>query len=156
MIKITLITLGSLKETYWKDAENEYLKRLSLYAKMQHIELKEERFSDLHEREVVRMAEAQKVLKALPENCYLIVLDERGKEMDSPAFSKLLFTKIPQGTHIVFVIGGPLGFSEQIKKKAQLVLSFSQMTFPHQMMRTILLEQIYRAGTIAHEKQYHY
>lgn len=156
MIKITLITLGSLKETYWREAEKEYLKRLGLYVKFQHIELKEERFSDLHERETVRIAEAQKVLKALPDDCYLVVLDERGKEMDSPAFSKLLFHTIPQGTHIVFVIGGPLGFSEQIKKKAQLVLSFSQMTFPHQMMRTILLEQIYRAGTIAHEKQYHY
>lgn len=156
MIKITLITLGSLKETYWKDAEKEYLKRLKLYTKIEHIELKEERFSDLHERETVRIIEAEKILKALPNDCYLIVLDEHGKEMDSLAFSKLLFKTIPQGTHIVFVIGGPLGFSEQIKKKAQFVLSFSQMTFPHQMMRTILLEQIYRAGTIAHNKQYHY
>ena len=156
MIKITLITLGSLKETYWKEAEKEYLKRLSVYVKFQHIELKEERFSNINEREAIRAAEAEKIRKALPDDGYVVLLDEHGKEMDSPAFSKLLFHTIPQGTHIVFVIGGPLGFSEEIKKKARLLLSFSQFTFPHQMIRTILLEQIYRAGTIAHEKQYHY
>lgn len=156
MIKLTIITLGSLKESYWKDAQKEYTKRLGQYTKLNIIELKEESFSNVSERESIRAKEAEKIIKSLPKECHLIALDEHGKEMDSTSFSKLLFTTIPQGTHIVFVIGGPLGLHEIIKKKAHITLSFSQLTFTHQMMRIFLLEQIYRAGTIAHQKQYHY
>ena len=155
MLNIKLIVLGKLKESYWKDAEAEYLKRLSPYTKINIVELKEEAFRSEKEREEVQKKEAEKILKGLDPNDILIALHERGKEMVSADFSKLLEEKSQQGACITFIIGGPLGLHESVLKKAHMQLSLSQLTFPHQMVRTILLEQIYR-GVMIGKGKYHY
>lgn len=156
MLNISIIVLGKLKETYWKDAEAEYLKRLSPYAKVTIKELPEEAFRDTDDREKIKLVEAEKIKKHIPEGCVLIALHEKGKECDSPLFARFMEKNSEQGQQLVFVIGGPLGLHPSILDMAKFQLSLSQMTFPHQMVRTILLEQIYRGVTIMKGKQYHY
>ncbi|HBB37787.1 MAG: Ribosomal RNA large subunit methyltransferase H [Candidatus Magasanikbacteria bacterium GW2011_GWD2_43_18] len=155
MFNIQIITLGKLKETYWKDAEAEYLKRLSPYAKITFTELKEESFTSVNERESIQKKEAEKIVKVAADNSILIALHERGKEMTSPELATLLEKKTEQGLPVTFVIGGPLGLHESILEKANMQLSLSRLTFPHNMVRTILLEQIYRSVMIGKGK-YHY
>ncbi len=155
MISVKIITLGKLKESYWKDAETEYLKRLSPYAKIQITELKEEAFNSEKERTEVQKKEAEKILKQLDGNDVVIALHERGKEMLSTDLAKTLAQKSQQGNRLTFIIGGPLGLHESVLAKADLQLSLSQLTFPHQMVRTILLEQLYRSVMIGKGK-YHY
>lgn len=155
-MRISILTLGKLKESYWKDAEKEYLKRLGQYAKIEFIELKEEPFRDGDDREKVKRNEAEIIQKRLPEGAVVIALYERGKQMDSVALAEFLENNSTRGEHIVFVIGGPLGLGQSVLDRADYQLSLSSLTFPHQMVRTILLEQLYRAGTIQRGKQYHY
>lgn len=153
---ITILTLGKLKESYWRDAEQEYLKRISPYAKINFIEIKEEPFRDGDDREKIKLLEAEKIKKHLPDDGVIIALHEQGKEYDSPGFAKFLESNTTRGEHLVFIVGGPLGLHKIILSLAQYTLSLSQLTFPHQMVRTILLEQIYRGITITKGKQYHY
>ncbi len=153
---ITILTLGKLKESYWRDAEQEYLKRISPYAKINFIEIKEEPFRDGDDREKIKLLEAEKIKKHLPDGGVIIALHEQGKEYDSPGFAKFLESNTTRGEHLVFIVGGPLGLHKIILSLAQYTLSLSQLTFPHQMVRTILLEQIYRGITITKGKQYHY
>lgn len=160
---ITIIAIGKLKETYWKEAEAEYLKRLSPYAKLTIIELNEEAFSDKDARlpagrQVIRIKEleAKKILKQLNDSDSVIALHETGKEFTSIGFADFLQKQTSQGQHITFVIGGSLGLHESVLKRVNTQISLSHFTFPHQMVRTILLEQIYRAVTIMKGKQYHY
>ena len=152
MFNIQIITLGKLKETYWKDAEAEYLKRLTPYAKITLTELKEEAFSSVNERENIQKKEAEKILKTAGDHPVIIALHERGKEMTSPELATLLEKKTEQGLPVTFVIGGPLGLHKSILEKAHLQLSLSQLTFPHNMVRTILLEQVYRSVMIGKGK----
>lgn len=155
MISLKIIALGKLKEIYWKNAESEYLKRLSPYAKIKIIELKEEAFISKNEREKVQKKEAKKILKKLLPDEIVIAFHEQGKELISTDLAKFLEQKSQQGLQLTFVIGGPLGLHSSVLEKAKLQLSLSRLTFSHQLARTILLEQLYRCVMIGKGK-YHY
>lgn len=154
MPHINIITLGKLKEEYWRDAEKEYLKRLSPFYEIKINEIREESFDEKSDREKIKLLEAEKILAALEktktEN--IVALDEHGKKFSSTAFSEF----ISPLADITFIIGGPLGLHQKILEKVKQKISFSDMTFTHQMIRVFLLEQIYRAKTINIGKKYHY
>ncbi|PIZ96963.1 MAG: 23S rRNA (pseudouridine(1915)-N(3))-methyltransferase RlmH [Candidatus Magasanikbacteria bacterium CG_4_10_14_0_2_um_filter_33_14] len=153
-MKINIITLGKLKEKYWQDAEQEYLKRLSVFAKINIIELKEEKFDDKSNHEVIKEKEAEKILKAIPKDSYVIVLDKEGKQFSSEELSQKI--TIQQFDNLTMIIGGPLGLHKSIIDIAKEKISFSKLTFTHQMMRVILLEQIYRGFMISENRKYHW
>lgn len=156
MLNITILVLGKLKEKYWAEAEKEYLKRLSPYAKIKIIELIEEAFTKKDNPEIIKKKEAEKIQKNLPQNSFIIALHEQGDEMTSLDLAKFLNINSTKGENLVFIIGGPRGLHPDIINIAKRKLSLSQLTFPHQMVRTILLEQIYRSITIIQKKNYHY
>jgi 23S rRNA (pseudouridine1915-N3)-methyltransferase len=156
MMNIRIIALGKLKEAAWRDACEEYLKRLRPYAKIDLLELPEEPFRDGADREKIKAREAERISKHIPADAIVIALHERGDAMDSVRFSETLHRLSAHGETIVFLIGGPLGFHSSILDFARLQLSLSPLTFPHQLCRVILLEQLYRAGTILAGKTYHY
>ncbi len=159
MLSIHIIVVGSHKESYFKEAEAEYLKRLTPYAKIKITQIPEHSFRADEPREKSQEVEAEKIMKYLlgdAGNTYIIVLDEKGKLKDSVALSKHLQEIGQNGTPLTIIIGGPRGLSPSLVKKANLVLSLSPLTFPHQLVRVILAEQLYRAGTIAAGKTYHY
>lgn len=153
-MNLHLICLGKLKEKYWRDAEAEYLKRLSPYYKVNIHELREEGFTEKDSPEKIKRCEAEKIISVLEkikvENVF--VLDEHGKQYSSVEFSGL----ISPLADLVFIIGGPLGLDERILSLGKNKISFSKLTFTHQMMRVFLFEQIYRATTIKINKKYHY
>ena len=150
MIKI--ITVGSIKEKYLKEAIEEYKKRISKYTSLEVIELKDEGLVDPQKAIEI---EAQKIEKQVNNRDYLITLEIEGKEYTSPEFAEKIRNILIENSNITFVIGGSYGLSENIKNKANLHLSFSKMTFPHQLFRVILLEQIYRAYKINNNESYH-
>ena len=150
MIKI--ITIGSIKEKYLKDAIEEYKKRLSKYTNLEIIELKDE---GLVEIEKAKTLEAEKIEKHLNDKDYIITLEIEGKEYNSLEFAEKLRTIQIENSNIVFIIGGSYGLADSIKNKAKLHLSFSKMTFPHQLFRVLLLEQIYRSYKIINNENYH-
>lgn len=156
MLKIKIICLGKLKETYWRDAEAEYLKRLGPFAKIETIELPEISFQPKDDPEKIKSLEGESILKHVKENEFVIALDEHGQEKTSQELARFLDEQSQQGQAIDFVIGGPLGLSGQILARANFTLSFSRLTFTHQMTRVLVLEQIYRAGSILMGKIYHY
>ena len=158
-MRIKFITVGKLKEKYLKDGIKEYAKRISAYADIEMIEVMDERIPDkasLAEEMLVKAKEGRKILDKVKQDDYMILLDVSGKEMDSVAFSKHIEKCMIDGkSTIVFVIGGSLGHGEEILSRAQLRLSFSPMTFPHQLIRLILIEQVYRAFKIMKNETYH-
>ena len=156
MFNFTLIVVGKFKEKYWAEAETEYRKRLAPYAKLSVIELPDLAFKNEAVRERIRLAEAEKIKNAIPKNAFIIALTETGQEFDSIKFAGWLETLSQSGQPIAFVIGGPLGLDRNFLKTVNTTLSLSVLTFPHQLARVILLEQIYRAATINAGKQYHY
>jgi len=157
MNHITIISIGKLKESYWKDAEQEYLKRLSAFAKVEIKELKEESFSEKDKPEIIKQKEANNIKKALPKESFLVVLDKEGKQWSSEQFShQMNHSSIQLFNHLTFIIGGPLGLHDSILSMANLKFSLSNLTFTHQMARVILEEQIYRAYMITHNRAYHY
>jgi 23S rRNA (pseudouridine1915-N3)-methyltransferase len=159
-MKITIIQVGKTRQSYFQEAEAEYLKRLQPYAAVKIITLKEASAPyDQNEstRAVAKQKEALEIQRHIPADTFLIALDEHGKTISSVQFADFLRKKRDfEGANITFIIGGPFGLAEQILKQARLILSFSPMTFTHEMIRTILLEQIYRAFTIISGKKYHY
>lgn len=159
-MKITILQIGKTKQSYFQEAEAEYLKRLRPYADVKILTLKEAQASYDHNestRAVAKEKEATELLKHIPKDTFLMALDEHGKTQTSHQFAALLSkNKDFEGANLTFIIGGPFGLSAQILAKARLKLSFSPMTFTHEMIRTILLEQIYRAFTIIGGKKYHY
>lgn len=159
-MKITIIQIGKTKQSYFQEAEAEYLKRLQAFADVKIVTIKEALASYDHNestRNVAKQKESLEIHKYLPKDTFLIALDEHGKTMSSHEFSNFLLKKKDfEGANVTFLIGGPFGLADQIIKKAQLKLSFSPMTFTHEMIRTILLEQIYRAFAIMTGKKYHY
>lgn len=158
-MNIHLIALGSLKESYWREAKEEYIKRLKPYAKVFIHELKEESFDEKSNPEVIRTKEAEKVLKEIEKikDAYLIVLDENGKQFSSVDFAAHINNRtMEQLNNFIFVIGGPLGLHQSVIKKANLLFSLSKSTLPHQMVRVVLLEQIYRGIMILNNRKYHY
>ncbi len=150
MIKI--ITIGSIKEKYLKDAINEYLKRLKKYTEIEIIELKDE---GLVEKDKAIKLEGQKIERYLNNKDYIITLEIEGKELTSLEFASKLDNIFIAHSNITFIIGGSYGLSNQIKEKSNFHLSFSKMTFPHQLFRLILLEQIYRSFKINNNESYH-
>lgn len=159
MITIHYITLGKLKERFWREAEAEYVKRLQPWAKIIVHELREESFGSKDNPDSIKNKEASKIETELTKisAAFVVVLDEHGAKYSSIQFSeKLTAITTTQNNHVVFVIGGPLGLSESIRQRAELLLSLSSFTFTHQMARVILLEQIYRAMMIANGRTYHY
>lgn len=158
-MNITVICIGKLKEKYWALAAAEYEKRLSAYCSLKIEELKEARLPDSGgsaEEEAVRIAEGQEILKRIGKDDYVISLEILGKAFSSEELAdKLSALGIGGRSSVVFVIGGSLGLSAAVSQRADLRLSFSNMTFPHQMMRVILLEQIYRSFKINRNEKYH-
>ena len=156
MIKIKLVTVGTLKEKFLKDAINEYLKRLSRFAKVEIVELEESKIQSKSE-EQIKKEEGERILKRIKESDYLILLDLKGEMLSSEELSTKLKNLIDKGVSpLTFVIGGTLGLSEEVRKRANLSISISRMTFTHQMCRVILLEQIYRAFKIINNEEYHH
>ena len=150
MIKI--ITVGNIKENYLKDAIDEYKKRLSRYTDIEIIEVKDESYDDIKK---VLDQEASKIEKYIGEKDYIITLEIEGKEFSSEEFAKKIDNILIENSNITFIIGGSYGLNNKIKDKSNLKLSFSKMTFPHQLFRVILLEQIYRAYKINNNESYH-
>ena len=150
MIKI--ITVGFLKEKYLKEAIEEYKKRLSKYTNIEIIEVKDE---GLVEPNKAILLEEEKILKNINDRDYLITLEIEGKEYNSEEFANKLDKIQLESSNITFIIGGSYGLSQNIKNKSRLHLSFSKMTFPHQLFRVLLLEQIYRAFKINNNESYH-
>ena len=138
---------------------SEYLKRLQAYAKVEIREMKEESFSEpLSEKELsaVLAKEAERISALIPDRYYVIALDREGKQLSSPQLAALLEEQCVYGQgNIAFIIGGPLGLAESVTAQADYLLSFSKFTFPHQLMRLILMEQLYRALTIINKEKYH-
>jgi 23S rRNA (pseudouridine1915-N3)-methyltransferase len=157
MYKITLIHIGKSKKGPHKELCEEYLKRLSPYMRIDEVQITEERFHEKSDRERVLLPESEKIKKAIPSESFVIVLDADGNTYTSEDFSKkLAFWSDQQTQHLVFILGGPLGLHDSIKKRANTLLSFSPMTFPHDLARVMLLEQLYRTSTIQAGKTYHY
>lgn len=158
-MNISIICVGKLKEKYWQDAVMEYSKRLAPYCKLKIVELKETKLplnAGTAETEAVRISEGKEILSRLGENTFVIALEIKGERMDSEKFAKKIERLGNDGkSDISFVIGGSLGLSREVSARANYRLSFSDMTFPHQMMRVILLEQIYRCFKINKNEPYH-
>ena len=158
-MKITVIAVGKLKEKYWRDAVAEYSKRLGRYVSFAVAEVADKPSSEnasAKEEEAVRRTEGERILKRIPAGCFKVALTIDGKRMDSVGFSEWIADRMLRGeSHIAFIIGGSLGLSEEVIEKADLKLSFSDFTFPHQLMRVILAEQIYRAFRIMKKEPYH-
>ena len=158
-MKITILTVGKIKEKYLRDAIAEYSKRLSRYAKLEIIEVADEKTPDNASETVetnIKNKEAERLLKYIRDDAYLITLEIKGKQLTSEELAQKIDTLGVQGTsHIIFAIGGSLGLGEEVLKRSNYALSFSKMTFPHQLMRVILLEQIYRSYRIINHEPYH-
>ena len=158
-MKITILTVGKIKEKYLRDAIAEYSKRLSRYAKLEIIEVADKKTPDNASETVetnIKNKEAERLLKYIRDDAYLITLEIKGKQLTSEELAQKIDTLGVQGTsHIIFVIGGSLGLGEEVLKRSNYALSFSKMTFPHQLMRVILLEQIYRSFRIIKGEPYH-
>ena len=150
MIKI--ICVGSIKEKYIKDAIEEYSKRLSKYTKLEIIELKD---YSINEIDKCLKLEEEEILKYIKEKDYVITLEIEGEELSSIDFSNKIDNILQTNSNIDFIIGGSYGLSDNIKRLSNYKLSFSKMTFPHQLFRIILLEQIYRSFKILNNETYH-
>lgn len=158
-MKITIVCVGKIKEKYLRDAIEEYTKRLSRYCRLEIIEVADEKTPDGAGEALenqIREKEAERILKVLRREDYIITLEIEGKQRDSVSFAKQVEELGVCGvSHIQFVIGGSLGLHPEISAIADDKMSFSKMTFPHQLMRVILLEQIYRAYRITMGEPYH-
>lgn len=158
-MNITVICVGKLKEKYWIEAIKEYSKRLSGYCSLNIIELKESRLSDKAghaEEEHVKKVEGEEILRRVKDNMFVITLEVQGTPLSSEKLAeKIEKLSINGQSNIAFVIGGSLGLSEEVSSRSDFKLSFSKMTFPHQMMRVILLEQVYRTFKIIRKETYH-
>ncbi len=158
-MNMTLYTVGKIKESYYREAVDEYAKRLGRYEKLRIVEVTDEPTPDHAspgETKRILSKEGERLLAKIPESTYLIALAIDGERLDSVAFSEKIGNLMRNGTsEIGFVIGGSLGLSEAVLSRADRRLSFSDFTFPHQLMRVILLEQIYRAFRILNGEPYH-
>ena len=149
---IRIITVCTIKEKYLKEAIEEYLKRLKKYTNIELIEVKDEGL--VEEQKAINL-EGEKINKYLSPKDYIITLEIEGNAFSSEEFASKLNQIQIENSNIVFIIGGSYGLSDEIKNKSKLHLSFSKMTFPHQLFRVFLLEQIYRAYKIMNNESYH-
>lgn len=159
MVKITLITVGKIKEKYFRDAINEYAKRLRNYVKLDIIQTEDEPIPEnagLLVKNQIKQKEGERILKHMKENAYIITLEICGATMNSEDLAAKINWVMSRGvSHIQFIIGGSLGLHENVCNRSNLSLSFSRLTFPHQLMRVVLLEQIYRSFRIINNEPYH-
>ena len=158
-MKITLITVGKIKEKYLRDAIAEYSKRLSRYCKLEIVEVADEKTPDQASETVeenIRAKEGERILKYIKDDMYVITLEIDGRMLSSEEFAGKIESLGVQGkSSIVFVIGGSIGLGKEVLRRSDYALSFSKMTFPHQLMRVILLEQVYRGYRIINGEPYH-
>ncbi len=158
-MKITIIAVGKLKEKFMKDAIGEYSKRLSKYCKLEIIEVADEKTQESSSQamdDIIRKKEGERIQKYMKDDAYVITLEINGKMLSSEELANKIEKMGIQGTsHIIFIIGGSIGLDSTICKRADYALSFSPMTFPHQLMRVILLEQVYRSYRIIQGEPYH-
>ena len=158
-MNITLITVGKIKEKYLKEAIDEYSKRLTRYCKLEIIELADEKTPDNaseKEEQQIKEKEGDLILSKVKDNAYVIAMDLKGKHITSEEFSNFIDNLGVTGNpNITFIIGGSLGLSQKVIQRANYKLCFSKMTFPHQLFRVMLLEQIYRAFRIIKNEPYH-
>lgn len=158
-MRITIICVGKIKEAFYREAVAEYEKRLRRYCTLEIIEVADEKTPDGASRlleEQIREKEGRRILEKLREDAYVCTLEINGKKLSSKGVARWMEKLTVGGTsHIMFVIGGSLGLHESVSRRADLSLSFSDMTFPHQLMRVILVEQIYRAFRMIHGEPYH-
>ncbi|SDY31858.1 23S rRNA (pseudouridine(1915)-N(3))-methyltransferase RlmH [Salimicrobium album] len=158
-MKVSVISVGKLKEKYLKQGIDEYTKRLGPYAKTEIIEVADEKAPEnLSEAEMeeVKQKEGERILAKVPKDAYVITLEIEGKQLTSEQLASRFDNLMTYGSSkIVFIIGGSLGISSQVQERSDYALSFSKMTFPHQMMRLMLLEQVYRSFKILKNEPYH-
>ncbi|EJE7236094.1 23S rRNA (pseudouridine(1915)-N(3))-methyltransferase RlmH [Clostridium botulinum] len=158
-MNISIISVGKIKEKFLKAAIDEYSKRLSKYCKLNIIEVTDEKTPDnasIKEENIIKEKEGNLILKHIKDTSFVIALDLKGKSITSEEFSNLIENcRLTGNSTITFVIGGSLGLSEQVLSRANYKLSFSKMTFPHQLFRVMLLEQVYRAFRILCKEPYH-
>lgn len=158
-LKITLLTVGKIKEKYLKDAISEYAKRLGRYCKLEIIEVADEKTPDAASpavEQAIRQKEGERLLKHIRDDAYVITLEIDGHMLDSVTFAQKIEQLGIQGkSYLMFVIGGSIGLGDNVLQRSDYALSFSKMTFPHQLMRVILLEQIYRGYRIIEGAPYH-
>ena len=158
-MKISVIAVGKIKEKYLKDAVTEYSKRLSRYCKLEIIEAADEKTPDhasVAVEDAIRAKEGERLLKHIRDDMYVITLEIGGKMLTSEEFAEKIETLGVQGkSSIAFVIGGSIGLGKEVLKRSDFTLSFSKMTFPHQLMRVVLLEQVYRGYRIVNGEPYH-
>lgn len=158
MVQLTVITVGTLKEGYLREALAEYKKRLSGMAKVTEVELREERIVNEDNSAEVASAlckEGERMLGAIPEGAYTVALCVEGREMDSEGLARALGEAASRTGKLAFLIGSSHGLSPEVKKRADLSLSVGRLTFPHQLMRVILYEVLYRSFSILAGKRYH-
>lgn len=158
-MKITLLTVGKIKEKYLRDGIAEYAKRLGRYCRLEIIEVADEKTPDNasdHEVELIKDKEGERILKNIRRDATVIALAIDGKMLSSEQLAdKIRQLGVMGESHIQFIIGGSLGLSDRVLEAADMLLSFSKMTFPHQLMRVILLEQVYRSYRIIQGEPYH-
>lgn len=158
-MKITILTVGKLKEKYLRDALAEYKKRLQVYCKVDIIEVADEKTPDRASEALetgIRTKEGKRLLRHISGDACVITLEIKGEQLASESFADKLEKLFISGvSHIVFVIGGSIGLGKEVLARSDYALSFSKMTFPHQLMRVMLLEQIYRSFRIIHGAPYH-
>ncbi|MCR5271679.1 MAG: 23S rRNA (pseudouridine(1915)-N(3))-methyltransferase RlmH [Lachnospiraceae bacterium] len=158
-MKITIICVGKIKEKFYTEAVNEYTKRLLRYTKVNICEVADERTFDMMsetEENLIKDKEGERIISKITQDMYVYALEIRGKQRDSVKFASEIDSLMVSGTsHICFIIGGSLGLSKNVLSRADSFLSFSEMTFPHQLMRVILAEQIYRCFRIINHEPYH-
>lgn len=158
-MKITIITVGKLKEKYWKDAVAEYQKRLSRYCKLELLEVQDEKTPEQASTVVedgIRSKEGERILKLIRPDSFVFTLEIQGNTLSSEELADKIESLGIQGqSHLTFVIGGSIGLGREVQKRSDFALSFSRMTYPHQLMRVILLEQIYRGYRIINGEPYH-
>jgi 23S rRNA (pseudouridine1915-N3)-methyltransferase len=158
-VKITIIQVGKTKTAYLKSAETEYLKRLLPYAKIEVITIKPCSSDDsgAAARQIAKKKEAEQIIKLVPRDAFVIALDEQGRQFTSLEFAEVIRKKRDfEGGNIAFITGGSYGLDQEALNISQLKLSFGKFTYPHEIIRTLLLEQVYRAFTIIAGKVYHY
>ena len=159
MLKLKFITVGSLAERHWREACDEYKKRLSQTCKVEECELKETKIAKNPTDGDIRAVlenEADRILAQIPQRAYTIALCIEGKQLTSPELASLIDSKASEGfSDICFIIGSSFGLDERVKKRADIRLSMSKMTFPHKLARVMLLEQLYRASEINRNSKYH-
>ncbi len=158
MVLVSIISIGSIKEQYLKDAISEYKKRLLQYARVEEINIKEVAIKNEDDASEIKRAldaEGEKILSAIPKDSYKIAMCVEGKEYDSPALASLISRTADKSGKIALIIGSSHGLSEAVKRECDTRLSISKLTFPHQLMRAVLMEVLYRSFTIIAGKRYH-